>query len=370
MAQLSLCMIVRDEEEKLAQCLESVRNAVDEIVIVDTGSADRTKEIAAGFTDRIYDYVWRDDFAAARNASFAYARMPYILWLDADDMLEEEECEKLIGLKASLDGSVDAVMTPYRYAFAPDGRCTLVFDRERIVRREAGFVFSGRVHEAMQVSGRVIHADISVRHTGSHGKESCARNLAIYKTWINSGEALAPRDWYYYARELMNAGEFAAAQRMFADVVDGEGWIENRWDACIRRGECLRRLGRLQEAKQSCLTALALAPPRAEALCAMGSCLLEEDDPASAIFWYRAALMCAMPGKGGAFVSPDAYGYIPLMQLCVCYDRLGEHEQAARMNEQALLLHPGDQAALHNRIYFERILKKTDDGKESSGREA
>ncbi len=72
-ATISLCMIVRNEEKVLARCLESVRGCVDEIVIVDTGSSDATKEIAARYTDRIYDFEWIDDFSAARNYAFEQA---------------------------------------------------------------------------------------------------------------------------------------------------------------------------------------------------------------------------------------------------------------------------------------------------------
>ena len=75
MISISLCMIVRDEEQVLARCLDSVREAVDEIVIVDTGSLDRTKEIAWKYTDQVFDFVWRDDFSAARNYAFSRASM-------------------------------------------------------------------------------------------------------------------------------------------------------------------------------------------------------------------------------------------------------------------------------------------------------
>ena len=129
LAELSLCMIVRNEEERLARCLRSVQGAVDEIVIVDTGSMDGTKAIAAAFTDRVFDFAWRDDFAAARNASMAYATKPYILWLDADDVLERSEREKLIALKKRLDGTVDAVMMPYHYAHREDGKLSLSITR-------------------------------------------------------------------------------------------------------------------------------------------------------------------------------------------------------------------------------------------------
>lgn len=100
MASVSLCMIVRDEEDVLRRCLASAAEAVDEIIIVDTGSADRTKEIAAEFTDKIYDFVWRDDFAAARNFAFSKGSGDYLMWLDADDVLPAPDAEKLLAFKA------------------------------------------------------------------------------------------------------------------------------------------------------------------------------------------------------------------------------------------------------------------------------
>ncbi|HAX35323.1 MAG TPA: glycosyl transferase, partial [Tyzzerella sp.] len=92
-------MIVRQEEKALARCLEGIADAVEEIVIVDMGSTDRTKEIARQFTDKIYDFPWMDDFAAARNFSFSQAVMDYCLWLDADDVLLPEDRRRLQKLK-------------------------------------------------------------------------------------------------------------------------------------------------------------------------------------------------------------------------------------------------------------------------------
>lgn len=91
MIEISLCMIVRNEEKSLPRCLASVEGLVDEIVIVDTGSADRTKEIAGAFGAAIYDFTWTEDFSAARNHAFSKATRDYIFWLDADDYLREED---------------------------------------------------------------------------------------------------------------------------------------------------------------------------------------------------------------------------------------------------------------------------------------
>ena len=74
MAAVSLCMIVRDEEDVLGRCLDSVKDAVDEIIIIDTGSEDRTKETALKYTQNVYDFPWRDDFSAARNFALEHGR--------------------------------------------------------------------------------------------------------------------------------------------------------------------------------------------------------------------------------------------------------------------------------------------------------
>jgi Glycosyltransferases involved in cell wall biogenesis len=75
MVTISLCMIVKNEEAVLRRCLDSVKETVDEIIIVDTGSVDKTKEIAAEYTPKVYDFVWIDDFSAARNEAFSKATM-------------------------------------------------------------------------------------------------------------------------------------------------------------------------------------------------------------------------------------------------------------------------------------------------------
>ncbi len=97
-------IIVRDEEKNFSKCLSSVAGLFDEIVVVDTGSKDRTREIAREFGARVFDFVWVDDFAAARNAALARATGDYAFWLDADDVVDPPEREKLRKLLDGLPG--------------------------------------------------------------------------------------------------------------------------------------------------------------------------------------------------------------------------------------------------------------------------
>src|SRR5262245_32171671 len=96
-------MIVRNEEPQLADCLAPLADLFDEIIVVDTGSTDATKEVAARFTPHVFDFAWCDDFSAARNESLRRASGDWIFWLDADDRLTPENIERLRQLLDSLD---------------------------------------------------------------------------------------------------------------------------------------------------------------------------------------------------------------------------------------------------------------------------
>ena len=91
MVTVSVCMIVKNEEKVLARCLDSLAGLWEELIIVDTGSTDRTKEIAKKYTDKIYDFSWTGSFSDARNFSFSKATCDYIYSADADEELDEEK---------------------------------------------------------------------------------------------------------------------------------------------------------------------------------------------------------------------------------------------------------------------------------------
>ncbi len=179
MITISLCMIVKNEETVLARCLESIKDVVDEINIIDTGSTDTTKSIAAKYTSRIFDFKWINHFAAARNFSFQQATKDYILWLDADDVVTVEGRDKLQHLKSTLSPTVDAVSMNYHISFDEQGNAVHTLRRNRLVKRHRQFQWIGAVHEFLAVDGTIIHSDIAINHQPlSH---DALRNLAIYE---------------------------------------------------------------------------------------------------------------------------------------------------------------------------------------------
>ena len=157
MSSWSLCMIVKNEEDVLERCLNSVRELVDEIIIVDTGSEDGTKQTAERFTDQIYDFQWGDDFAAARNFSFARASGDYLMWMDADDVLPESSLRLLAEKKERMDPKTDVIMLPYQTAFDEAGNPVFIYERERIVRNCPRSVWIGPVHEVIVPFGNILH---------------------------------------------------------------------------------------------------------------------------------------------------------------------------------------------------------------------
>ena len=100
---LSLSMIAKNSASDLKRCLESCASAFEEIVVVDTGSSDDTISVAKSFGAKVYDFPWIDDFAAARNFSLSKATLPYVMWLDCDDVLHKEDTLKLIELKKNME---------------------------------------------------------------------------------------------------------------------------------------------------------------------------------------------------------------------------------------------------------------------------
>lgn len=353
MATVSLCMIVRNEEAVLGRCLDSIRDVVDEIVVVDTGSSDQTKEIARRYTDKVFDFQWVDDFSAARNFSFSKASMEYCMWLDADDVLLEPDAKALMELKKTLDPAVRVVMLPYHTAFDTEGNPVFSYYRERLIRNGQGLFWQGAVHETITPVQPVLYAEAAVTHRKT-GPGDPDRNLRIYEKQLAEGKTLSPREQFYYGRELYAHTRYEEAVQTFEDFLkDGGGWLENEIDACRQMASCQYALGHGDEALRALLKSLEFDAPRAEVCCEIGRHFLDRGQYHTAVFWYETAADRPRNDQSGAFVQPDCYDYIPYLQLCVCYDRLGDSATASAYNARAWSCKPKSEVCARNRQYFE-----------------
>ncbi|MBO4883451.1 MAG: glycosyltransferase family 2 protein [Lachnospiraceae bacterium] len=202
---VSVCMIVKNEEAVLARCLDCLTGIADEIIIVDTGSVDSTKSIAAKYTDKIYDFEWVNDFAAARNFAFSLATMDYIYSADADEIIDDVNIQKFRILKASLLPEIEIVQM--KYGNQLENGTVYNFDEEyrpKLFKRVRNFTWIEPVHEQVRLDPVVFDSDIVITHK-PHAVHA-ARDIAIFKEKLEKGEELSPRLWDMFAKELFIAG--------------------------------------------------------------------------------------------------------------------------------------------------------------------
>lgn len=346
--RLSACLIVKDEQQVIARCLACVKKFADEIIVVDTGSTDNTVAIARTFTDKIYSFNWQQNFAEARNFSLEQATGDYIIWLDADDVVTQENCVKIRRLVTGED--FDLAFLPYAAAFDDYGP-VCVYYRERIFKRACNFRFSGAVHEAVTPRGKVVYSGARIDHRKVSPSDP-TRNLKIYQNQITRGICLDERQKFYYGRELMFNKMYLEAAAVLQNFLRGDGWKENKIEALLNLHDCYLALGEEDRALNCILQSFSYDRPRPRACCALGSYFMQRGNTEGAIYWYTRALAPSAELDSGGFFSPDYSRYIPCLQLCVLYHGLGNLKRAYAFNELAGRAKPRDKSYLHNRRYL------------------
>ena len=207
----------------MARCLDSVKDLVDEIIVVDTGSTDATREIAAGYTDKIYDFEWIHDFAAARNFAFSKATCEYIYTADADEVIDEENREKFKLLKETLLPEIEIVQVYYgnQLSFGT----IYNFDKElrpKLFKRLREFEWVEPIHETMRLMPVIYDSDITITHLPE--KSHTDRDLMAFRNQIEKGKVLSDRLRNLYAKELFVSGkeeDFLKAEEYFTQMADG-----------------------------------------------------------------------------------------------------------------------------------------------------
>lgn len=209
--RLSICMIIKNEEAVLARCLKCVERFADEIIIVDTGSKDNSVKIAKKFTQNIYEIKWENSFCKARNYSYSKATGDYIMWLDADDIITDENINKLKTVKNTITSNIDIVYTIYRNKQS-DGLDTYVL-RDRIVKRNINPQWKYDVHESINVNPnwkKIIYQDIEIVHKKETVNEP-NRNLDIFNNLLKKGYKLDSFELSNYCKELVFHKQFDKA---------------------------------------------------------------------------------------------------------------------------------------------------------------
>ena len=353
-ARVSLTMIVRDEEANLPACLGSARGLFDEVVVVDTGSADRTREIAREHGARVFDFVWVDDFAAARNAALARATGDYAFWLDADDVLDPPERAKLQNLVAGLRPGDDAAYVVKCLCDDGPGGGRTVVDHVRLfpLREEVRWTYA--VHEQILPAVRragipVRWTDAVVRHTGYADPAVRARKLVRDGAILRRELEERPGDPFV----LFNLGSIAieredwpgALGHLHASLAGSapDDSITRKLHALVAR--CHQALGDTDAALAACSAGLEADPDDAELLFRMAVVHRHRGEPGEAEACWRRVLGLRRPEK---FASVDAgiYGHLTRRNLAALAEGRGDMAEAARLWRGVVDECPGDPEAL------------------------
>jgi len=348
MQTISLCMIVRNEEENIANVLTSAKDIVDEIIIVDTGSTDNTKIIAKEFTDKIYDFEWCDDFSKARNYSFSLATSDYIMWLDADDIVPFETAMYIKKLKENMHA--DTYMFQYK-----TGDFSYHY-RERILRNNANATWVGPIHECITPFGKIEKINAPIHHNRSNNKDP-NRNLKIFRKILKERK-LNPRETYYYARELFDHKYYRTAIKIFKKFIRlGDGWIEDIINSYYMIGLSYIYLGDTISARYYLTSSLLHHEPRSNILNLIADCYYYENNYILAIHWYKLSINKCIVSHNAGFMDITHTKYYSLLKLSMCYYKSGDIINAIVFNEEAGKEYESKEV-MQNRKYFTSLIKK------------
>ena len=354
MISISLCMIVKNEGELLAKSLDSVMELMDEIIIVDMGSKDNTKVIASKYTENIYDFKALDNLSVARNYSFSMATKDYIIWLDPGDTLLEDDRNRFIELKEEIEDDIDIVIMGYNAEFDELKNATMSYYRERLFKRANNYNWREEVHEYIELAGNVITSQVSI--TGGINMTNSKNNLAVFKKMLSRGRRLSSRSLYYYAKDLYYNKKFDEAIIYYNKYLErDEGFATDKINACYELSLCYKHQKNEKNQLKILIDSIKYEVLRPEICCELGYFYKIKEEYDKAIFWFESGLRLNEMDKTWAYTMNDCWGYIPAVELCVCYYAIGDVSSAIECNDLASKYKPEANVVLYNKEFFSKI---------------
>jgi len=348
---ITLALIAKNEEKNINRLLDSVVGCFDQIVLVDTGSTDKTKEIGLSRGCEVYDFTWVNSFCKARNFAFSKATCDYICWLDLDDCLSDKEA--FIQWKKYAMEFADCWFNTYNYALDKDKKPIISFVRERVFKRSLDPVWQYDLHEGIIIKPEWSR-DYAVSWSVNHMRDEQdviadkSRNIKILDDIKTRDGALPTRLKFYYGKELYENGQPQKAIWAFEeflkceDVEFHDKVLAYQYAAYSAFQSAQNLKPELREEIMSLLThalnfaieGIKLEPSRAEFFVTCGDIYLFQGQIHKAIGFYGAAKVCINPKEmsgayeGAVYSFIDCYGKVPSLQLAKCYFNMGRLEQA------------------------------------------
>ena len=259
--RISVSMIVKNEEACLATCLESVKDA-DEIVIVDTGSTDRTIDIAKKYTDKVFsgpDFLWRDDFAFSRNQSLERCTGDWVLIIDADEILESGGISKIREVVSRT--TYDAIF----FNAVSLRNMKEVHPSIRLFKRDSGITWKGRIHNYLTESEGEI-SDLRIFYGYSKAHEADPDRAFRILTKVVAEDPDCKRERFYLAREYWYRNDYTTALHWYDNYLSVAEWAPEMADAWLKKARCYWHLQQGDQARAACLQAIKINTNFKEAL--------------------------------------------------------------------------------------------------------
>lgn len=352
---VSMALIVKNEAQTLGRCLASLAGAVDEIVVVDTGSTDATVDVARRYTDRIFDFAWRDDFAAARQFAFEQTTGDWAGWVDADDVVMG--AEHIGSLAATAPPDVGAIFWRYAMDFDAAGQPQCQFWRERLVRNDGSYRWRGRIHEAL-VANRswqsVRRDDVWVEHRTPPGRDAARlrRNIALLEAELaDQGAAPDPRLLFYLGRDYASAGRPEDALAVYQRYLAVGAWDDECYLAQTAVAGLLRTLNQLDEAIDADLQAVKCKPRWPDAYFGLAQTAYFQARWPDVVHWCDVGRNLPTP-ETDHILDLAASRYRWIIYYTNALYHLGRPAEALAWTERALALRPDDPWHRHNRTFF------------------
>ncbi|KZE82130.1 hypothetical protein AV654_08715 [Paenibacillus elgii] len=365
-AGISLCMIVKNEEQALPRCLESVKDVVSEMIVVDTGSQDETISIAKSFQARVIEMQWQDDFAGARNLGVDHASGEWILFLDADEELDAGSKEDLLTWAGCAEA--DAYFVRIINHFGDKELNASINPTIRMFRNLPGYRFTGRIHEQIaeniqQVNpeARFVMTDIRVHHYGYQAhirasKNKTERNLALLKKEL---EEHPQHSFHLYniGIEYLQNNQVEEALDAFHQSIRYAHPMANYAHLLYKcEARCYAAMSRLKEAIDSCDRGIALYPDYTDLYHYKGCYQMTLGDFQSAKQSFR---------KAGHYSEPKGYhteagvgSHTTYYLLGLVCETMAQDNEAAQAYLTSFQQHPGALRSLYRMFRLYRKAEK------------
>lgn len=361
---VSIALIVKNEEHVLGRALDSIAGHVDEIVIVDTGSTDATKEVARRYTNCIFDFPWRQDFSAARQFAFDRAKSDWIAWIDADDVVHN--AAKIRPLLAAAPADVDGFYWRYEYDHDPWGNAVCELWRERCVRNNGAFRWEGRVHEVLvqQRPARLWCApEVTVEHRREQHliPQKLRRNLDIleseYVALKNDKQSPPSRLLLYLGNEYAGTGQCRKALSFYRQYLQRAGRDDDeRYVVQTRVAQLYRSQRRFEQAIDADLQALKVCPHWPQAYFGLAETYYYKRDWHRVIHWSQLGRAMPQP-ETLQIVNPLDHRFNWIIFYTNALFHVGETQEALEWTRRALEIRPDDEWHRENFQTFTRVLE-------------